>query len=452
MKRLNILLWACLLCVVPIVTVLGGEDCPTVVSEAIQMTGEACSATSRNEACYGYTLIDASPQTSVDEFTFEQIGDRTEVDTIGTLRLSPLELESGSWGVALLRLQANLPANNNANVTLVAFGDVAFDNAVENAVDLPVSVAVNSFVNVRRLPNAQAGAVGVLSPGQTVTAVERLADTSWLRVETPELSEPGWVLASLLEGEGDLSMLRVAEPTQPGYRPMQAFYFQSSSDAPACDEMPQDGLLIQTPEGVGEIRLWINEVKIDMGSTVYFQAQAGHNLTVMTLEGHATVEVDGVTSTAVAGSQLTVPLNEDLHPIGPPSQPVAYDLLALRGLPLGLLDRAVTPHSPLTPEEIQVAIETWSGSENGNSTGSGSIPGGSDTCCGDPASSGADPNADCPGSSCDPCPGSSCSQGNKDGNNGQGDGSGTGGGNSNGGGNGNAGGNGNGNGNGGGGS
>src|SRR5690606_37326582 len=54
---------------------------------------------------------------------------------------------------------------------------------------------------------------------------------------------------------GDVELENNAEDTQ--WRPMQAFYFQSHS-TPACEGVPTSGLVIQTPEGVGEVSFLIN--------------------------------------------------------------------------------------------------------------------------------------------------------------------------------------------------
>lgn len=441
MKPIRIFIWTFLLLMAAAPILVLAQDCPTTVTEALAITDQACDATGRNRACYGYMLVEADPQPGIDDFTFAEAGDQVDVASIQSMRLSPMQVDTGWWGLALMHLQANLPETQTSNVTVLAFGDVALENTVPVPTALDMTVAVDSFVNVRRLPNAAAGVVGVLEPGQTVTAVQRLGDDSWLRVELPDYSEPGWVLADLLTTEGDLNTLNVVKATEPSFRPMQAFYFQSSNDTIACDAVPESGMLIQTPEGVGEIRLWINEVKIDMGSTIHFQAQANGDMVIAALEGHATVEANGVAYTAVAGTQITVPLDADLKPAGTPSLPVAYDAARFKNLPLSLLERQITIHAPLTPEELETVIEditsTTTIPNNGGQNGS--------TC--PPNCGGVDPLT-CPGNSCNPCPGNSCEQGNKDGNNGQGDGSGTGGGNNNAGGNGNGNGGGNGNGNG----
>jgi hypothetical protein len=204
-------------------------------------------------------------------------------------------------------------------------------------------------------------------------------------------------------------------------------------------------MLIQTPEGAGKVTLLINEVKIKIGSTVFFQAQAGGNMVITTVEGAASVETHGRLYTAYAGTQVTVPLNDDLSPAGPPSAPVGYDAEALQNLPLQVLDRQVTVAPPMSQTAIDqhvaqddAVLSGNNGGQGGDNAGNNGVncpdqspgvscdaPGQGDPC----ASQGQSCNA--PGQG-DPCAsqGNSCNapgqnngnNGNNDGNNGNNDG------------------------------
>jgi hypothetical protein len=189
--------------------------------------------------------------------------------------------------------------------------------------------------------------------------------------------------------------------------------------------------MIQTPEGSAEVRLWINEVRIDFGSTVFFQAQPNGNMTVTTVEGHARVEAMGFAQTAYAGSMLTVPLGADLKPTAPPSVPVAYNADALKSLPITLLQRPITIHAPLNKAELVSAQQTMNGTDStpgtGGNSGNDTCPtnncnsnGNSDTTCSGNSCNSTDNGGDntCTGNSChDQCPGNSCnSNGNHNGN------------------------------------
>jgi hypothetical protein len=360
MKYFRTITWVLLstLAVTPVAAAL--LDCPDVVHTALAVTDELCDGTGRNEACYGHIHLDAQPQPGVDDFAFSEVGDQVDVTAIQSLRLSPLEPETGAWGVALMRLQASLPASEPDDLTVLLFGDVEIENAVdEPTTSVDVTVSVDEFINVRRGPTLHSGAVGVLAPGDTVTAVERLESGLWLRVLLPRTEVAGWLRTDLVTPEGDLEDLRVSEPWTPHYRPMQAFYFQSGEETqPGCPEAPTSGMIIQTPEGVGQVTLLINEVNIRIGSTAFFEAP-GDELRVSTVEGTVEVEAMGVTSVAHAGSQVSVPLDEHHEPSAPPRRAQPYNAEQLQELPVETLDRDIGEIAePLTQEEIDVLVGT----------------------------------------------------------------------------------------------
>lgn len=432
MKLLRLFIWTFLLCVAvtPALASVLSVECPVVVQQALTATDEFCDKTGRNQACYGHAQLQAQAQAGAPAFTFDQAGDIVDVTAIQSLHLSPMEISTGDWGVALMRLQANLASNQPGDVTVLTFGDVQLQNAVKPATRVDVA-AINQYLNVRLLPTTRAGVVGSLSPRQATVAVERLADNSWLRVAVPDSDVLGWVDATLLTTQADVNTLNVAEPQQPYYRPMQAFYFESHTAADtACPEVPTSGLLIQTPEGVGEVKLLINEVNIQMGSTVFFEAQPSGFMKVTTLEGHARVEAMGVAHTAVAGTSVQVALDENMKPAAPPTLPQSYDESALQNLPIGNLDRAIEVSPALSAAELaevvadeQADICCAAGDDsNGDSEDSTNPCVGTDCEDDDQQADDGQPADECPGSSCEHnpnrndeiCPGNSCDNKDKD--------------------------------------
>jgi uncharacterized protein YgiM (DUF1202 family) len=341
-------------------TVAAQEDCPTIVRTALDATDAACEATSRNQACYGNTQLEAIPQEGIEDFNFEQPGDIVDVVGVSTLTLQPL---SGDvWGVALMRLQANIPETlPGQNVTFLLFGDVDIRNAVETNVE-PITVNVTSTgdINVRSGPSTSDQRIAGLSNGETVVADGRNPDSSWLRIQLSD-GNPGWVSADLVTVEDDITLLNVVDPLAlppPPLNPMQAFYFKSGiGDAP-CEEAPDSGILIQTPEGVGTINLTVNEVDIQLGSTAYLQAQASGDMTVNVVENQATVSAQGTTRFVPAGSRVRVPLDANLAADGPPSEPEPYDNADLAAVPVSHMPRRISVAPALTQAEIDAMALT----------------------------------------------------------------------------------------------
>jgi hypothetical protein len=105
--------------------------CPDIVQTALQAVEEECQPTERNQACVGNLRLEATSQPNVVDFAFEQSGDIVSVTDIDTLRLFPMEETENTWGVVLMRLQANLPDTlPGQNVTFLMFGDVELTNNV----------------------------------------------------------------------------------------------------------------------------------------------------------------------------------------------------------------------------------------------------------------------------------------------------------------------------------
>jgi hypothetical protein len=275
--------------------------CPAIVDRALAAVDQYCEGTGRNQVCYGNIRLEAEPQPGIDDFTFSTTGDIVNVADIRTLSLSGMNQESGEWGVALMRLQANIPDTlPGQNVTFIMFGDVSITSAVE--------------------PEA-------LAAGQAT--------------------------------------------------PMQAFYLTTGIGDAQCNEAPESGLLVQTPQGIGEVAFTVNGIDMQIGSTVLLQGQPDTELTVTVFEGSAVMNSDEGTIPVVAGSRMRVELEPVIEATAPPDQPAGPEvtpeirpierpILRPRGLepyefdlpdvmPLNLLERRIEPRPPLNDSEIELA-------------------------------------------------------------------------------------------------
>lgn len=334
--------------------------CLTIVQDALEAADSACDGIARNQACYGNITLEAEAQLGVTDFEFTRPGDVENIAGMKTLRLSPLDRANNEWGVALMRIQANLPDTvPGQNVTFLLFGNVEITNRVEsNTEPLVLSVTAQTGANIRRQPSTDAPIIGSLPSGLAVQADGRLEDGSWLRIRLPEQAENGWVFTDLLTIDGDMQMLDVIQPSAPVFGPMQAFYFQTGEDDAPCAEAPDSGILIQTPQGAGRITLSVNDVDIQLGSTAYLQAQASGEMTVNILEGQARVEANGSAQFVPAGTRVRVPLDANLNASGVPTPPEPYDGVRLAVLPIGNLEQTITITEPLTLAQIQAAQAT----------------------------------------------------------------------------------------------
>lgn len=130
MKHLKHVLWVLLvLCVSPVMA--QRPSCPAIVEAALRAVDDYCEDTSRNQACYGNVALEATPRENVTDFSFATVGDIENVADLAMLKLEPMDEIAGTWGVAMMKLQANLPGTiPGQNVTFLFFGDVEIENAV----------------------------------------------------------------------------------------------------------------------------------------------------------------------------------------------------------------------------------------------------------------------------------------------------------------------------------
>lgn len=355
MKRLSTCIWAFVLTMfAPVWIVVEAADCPTIVKNALDATDNVCSSTGRNQACYGNINLSVESQADASSFSFTKPGDLVSVEGIKSLTLSPLDANNDTWGIALMKIQANLPDTlPGQNVVFVLFGDVQIDNAVEPT--LTLEVTTKRTANVRQEPSTSAAIVTSATGGTALIADGRSEDGTWLRVHTADLSVQGWISAPLVNGTGDMQTLAVVGADVPHTSPMQAFYFKTGANDAPCSAAPDSGILIQTPKGAGKISFTANNVQITLGSTAYVQAQASGFMAVSVVEGQGTVTAAGATVNVPAGTRVRVPLDNTLNASGQPIGPEPYDDARMAVLPIGLLAESIAIAPALSADAIATA-------------------------------------------------------------------------------------------------
>lgn len=140
--------------------------------------------------------------------------------------------------------------------------------------------------------------------------------------------------------------------------PMQSFYLETGSDDAPCEGVTESGILIQTPQDVEFARLLINEVRVDLGSTVFIQAEADGVMTIYAIEGRTRVEAEGAARFLPEGSRIDIPLDGDLAPSGLPGKPEPYILEDVILLPTNLLLRNIDIADPIADNDINAGDVT----------------------------------------------------------------------------------------------
>lgn len=252
-------------------TVALQADCPPLVEQALQDLGQNCDLLDRNNACYGYNKLSATfAQEQPDDF-FSKVSDRTALNVLDTLTTTPLDTEAGTWGVAVMKVQANVPNSLPGQaVTFILLGDTEIRNDVSPAdAYIPadaIDVTAIGNVNIRSLPSTRANVAGSVGDGTVLAADGLSADGDWYRVLFNDA--PGWVSAGLVNAPDEAGSL----PTLSSElrTPMQAFYLTTGVSNTGCNEAP-DALLVQGPDSM-RVDLTVNGADISIGSTVVFRS------------------------------------------------------------------------------------------------------------------------------------------------------------------------------------
>ncbi len=99
----------------------------------------------------------------------------------------------------------------------------------------------------------------------------------------------------------------------------------------------------------GTVDFAVNEVNVQIGSTVFFQAQPGGEMAIRVIEGSVQVSAFDTTYEVTTGNEVTVPVDGSLKAAGPPTAPTPYNREDVRALPLELLDQLV----PSVPAKVK---------------------------------------------------------------------------------------------------
>lgn len=281
------------------------DSCSALIEQALASVGDHCDNLDRNSACYGHYRVDAHfIETDVD-LQFDAPADRVTLTDLRSIATAPYDLDEAQWGVAVLKVQANLPDTLPGQaVTFLLMGDaqITDDTApIEGAPPItPVEAAATSNANLRSGPGTDYNIAGSVTAGQTLTLTGSNATRDWYRI-SDDADMVAWIWGNLIDVDADaLSTLPVvtddtgASPA-PEYGPMQAFTLSTGVGLSDCSEAP-NALLVRTPEGT-EVNLRINNLDVTIGSTVLFfitdmnpyRPTGEHAIVIVLIEGQVTI-------------------------------------------------------------------------------------------------------------------------------------------------------------------
>lgn len=188
-------------------------SCDTLVTRALEKANQSCNMIGRNQACYGNNLVRAEFQPNI-TLSFANSGDVVDVSTLRQLTTAPLDETQGTWGIALLKVQANLADTlPGQNVTFLLFGNAVLDNIspTMQAVVLKTGIASTTCESVPKSALMLQSPEGTQATMNINGASVTLGSTAYLTAE--ENSE---LTIATIEGSAIVSASNITRIVQPG--------------------------------------------------------------------------------------------------------------------------------------------------------------------------------------------------------------------------------------------
>lgn len=312
-------------------------QCTQLVRDAMRRIGSVCADLGRNEACYGNQQVAALDLDGQTVPNFARVGDRAALDALSVIGTQPYDPATGEWGVALLRVQANLPETTDDVMTYVLLGDTQMLDASSLLSPPPFAcTATNTSdfaINVRSGPTTDDRVLQQIAQGESLMATGQTAN-DWLQVQLDD--QRAYVSAGFFAvscSEGSLPNVDANAAATPN--PMSVVALRTGQ-APTCSGAP-NGLLVESPEGQ-QTRVNINGVEMLFASTGFITADAAGALAITGIDGEIVVNVpddspalafpagpgrDEVLSAATGDEQTEAPASEAREEMDAPAEAAA---------------------------------------------------------------------------------------------------------------------------------
>jgi hypothetical protein len=187
------------------------SSCQAILTRALETLHNTCDKLNRNSACYGNNNIQAELTAAQ---SFSTMGDKVPIQIIKTMTTSPLDESNGTWGLSLLKLQANLPDTMpGQNVTFLVYGNTSIQNVSGNMQTFYFSSGLGS-PNCKEAPQ---DAIIVRSPNHTEVSFNAngvqitIASTIVLRATRHQSMS-----VQLVEGHARVTAAGGSQTLQPG--------------------------------------------------------------------------------------------------------------------------------------------------------------------------------------------------------------------------------------------
>lgn len=107
--------------------------CEDVVKRALQQIKDKCANIPRNMICYANGGASIETISTATQTAFKSPGDMIALSNMKKINLSPYDEKTGTWGLVMMRVQANFPdAQPGQFVSMMLMGNVQLENTVDN--------------------------------------------------------------------------------------------------------------------------------------------------------------------------------------------------------------------------------------------------------------------------------------------------------------------------------
>lgn len=356
-----------------------GDQCLALVADALDAAQAACGDVARGQVCA------SAPGVSVDGAGIETVSTEadpalTDLAALSTLSTDPADPDAGAWGVAVLKLAADLPADSTEAVTAILFGGASMARPSQDAAadagsagpTLTVSNGLNEAINLRSGAGTTYAMVAQVQPGETMTADGRNQTGDWVRVQYNGAT--AWVFTRVITWEGDLTALPVLAADDVAsssaaieeVSPFQVFTLSSTASEACASAEP--GLLLQFT-GEEPVSLMINGATVSFSdATLLVTASANEALDVRVIGGTVDVRAQGTTQNAPAGSAVTVALGgeDGLTASGSPALQPSYAFADVASAPLALLPSGMACVVGAPGDAPDIALRIGPGEQRGS--------------------------------------------------------------------------------------
>src|SRR5579871_4827516 len=102
--------------------------CSQIIPQAVKNLSASCNSLSPDQVCYGnkslaVQFVDSGTLTATPG-PFQAVGDVAAISSLKSITTSPLNLKTGEWGLAVLKMKASVPGTTGGQaVTFVLYGD-----------------------------------------------------------------------------------------------------------------------------------------------------------------------------------------------------------------------------------------------------------------------------------------------------------------------------------------